>query len=207
MPPLPERADINQLRRQARELLRAAQGGDADAISRLTAFSSDLRLSVTQFALAREHGFPSWAALRAEVAQRREPVIRRVATRAELAAAFGAIGAQFEPAITSADRRGADLDRRFDEDQSMMLVVCDPSIAGGALAFRTKNGDVTLRIIGLPDHLRRRGLGRRLVEQLTAAASALGCRSVSVGGITAETRGFYERLGFHGRRSMMRHDL
>ncbi|HEX4659888.1 MAG TPA: hypothetical protein VH307_21085 [Streptosporangiaceae bacterium] len=70
MSELPGRPDIRQLRRQARELLRAAAGGDPHALSRLGAVSDRVTLSVAQLALAREHGFASWPALRAEVERR-----------------------------------------------------------------------------------------------------------------------------------------
>ena len=70
MSELPGRPDIRQLRRQARELLRAARGGEPHALSRLRAVSERVTLSAAQLALAREHGFPSWPALRAEVARR-----------------------------------------------------------------------------------------------------------------------------------------
>jgi hypothetical protein len=59
MSELPGRPDIDQLRRQARELLRAARGGDPHALSRLRAVSERVTLSAAQLALAREHGFPS----------------------------------------------------------------------------------------------------------------------------------------------------
>ena len=207
---LPERPDLDQLRRQARELLRGAQSGDAASLSRLAtvAMAGDLRLHAAQLAVAREYGFASWTALKAAIAnQAPAPTIRPVSSREELATAFDVIGAQFDPVITSADRRIAALDRRFDKDRSLMLVVCDPGIAGGALAFRSNSGDVTLRIIGLPARLRRQGLGRELVARIAAEAKALGNRQVSVGGVTPDTRPFYERTGFHGRRSMMRLDF
>ena len=68
---LPERPDLDQLRRQARELLRAAADGDPRAVDRLRAVSPQVNLSAAQLALAREYGFQSWAALKAEVARRR----------------------------------------------------------------------------------------------------------------------------------------
>jgi hypothetical protein len=70
MSELPGRPDIRQLRRQARELLRAAAGGDPQALSRLSAVSDRVTLSAAQLAMAREHGFVSWPALRAEVVRR-----------------------------------------------------------------------------------------------------------------------------------------
>jgi hypothetical protein len=71
MSQLPERPDTDQLRRQARELQRAAQGGDATALRRLQAVSDKVTLSTAQLALAREYGFPSWRRLADEVERRR----------------------------------------------------------------------------------------------------------------------------------------
>jgi Family of unknown function (DUF5990) len=71
MPQLPDRPDIDQLRRQARELHRAAQAGDAAALRRLRPVSDKVTLSTAQLALAREYGFRSWRRLRDEVEHRR----------------------------------------------------------------------------------------------------------------------------------------
>ena len=71
MSELPGRPDIDQLRRQARELLRAAAGGEPAALTRIVAFSERVSLSAAQLAVAREHGFASWPALHAEVGHRR----------------------------------------------------------------------------------------------------------------------------------------
>jgi hypothetical protein len=68
---LPGRPDLDQLRRQARELLRAAADGEPHAVDRLRVVSPRVTLSAAQLALAREHGFQSWTALKAEVARRR----------------------------------------------------------------------------------------------------------------------------------------
>ena len=71
MSQLPERPDTDQLRRQARELQRAAQDGDPAALRRLQAVSDKVTLSTAQLALAREYGFPSWRRLADEVERRR----------------------------------------------------------------------------------------------------------------------------------------
>jgi ankyrin repeat protein len=79
--PLPARPNLEQLKKQAKSLLRAAQSRESDAIARfaaLPAFASrpaDLRvdslaLHDAQSVVAREHGFPSWQALRDEVQAR-----------------------------------------------------------------------------------------------------------------------------------------
>jgi hypothetical protein len=70
MPELPDRPNLDQLRRQARELLRAAADGEPSAQARLHAVSERLSLSAAQLAVAREYGFASWAALRAGVERR-----------------------------------------------------------------------------------------------------------------------------------------
>lgn len=70
MPDLPPRPDLAQLRRQAKDLLRAADAGDADALARIEAVSDRPVLASAQLAVAREHGFASWARLRTEVLRR-----------------------------------------------------------------------------------------------------------------------------------------
>ena len=70
MPALPARSDLEQLRRQVKDLLRAARNGDADALGRLRAVSDRLTLASAQLALAREYGFASWPKLKAEVERR-----------------------------------------------------------------------------------------------------------------------------------------
>jgi len=71
MPELPDWPDIDQLRRQARELHRAAAGGAPDVLTRVRAVSDRIALSAAQLAVAREYGYSSWPALRAEVKRRR----------------------------------------------------------------------------------------------------------------------------------------
>jgi hypothetical protein len=68
---LPDRPDTDQLRRQARELLRAAVGGDARALGRLRQVSGKVTLSAAQLAIARDYGYPSWPRLKAEAERRR----------------------------------------------------------------------------------------------------------------------------------------
>jgi hypothetical protein len=53
--------DIEQLRRQAKELVRAVRAGDRDALARLAGLPP--RLASAQLVLAREHGHTSWPAL------------------------------------------------------------------------------------------------------------------------------------------------
>jgi ankyrin repeat protein len=67
MPTLPARPNLGQLRRQAKELLRAAASGDPEALQRIGLVSDRVTLSTAQLALARGYGFASWRALKAEV--------------------------------------------------------------------------------------------------------------------------------------------
>src|SRR6185437_15575313 len=70
MSELPGRPNLDQLRRQARELLRAAADGEPPALTRIHAVSQRISLSAAQLAVAREYGFASWPALHAEVERR-----------------------------------------------------------------------------------------------------------------------------------------
>jgi hypothetical protein len=71
MSELPDRPDLDQLRRRARELLRAATDGEPRAVGRIHAVSERVTLAAAQLAIAREHGYRSWPALKAEVDRRR----------------------------------------------------------------------------------------------------------------------------------------
>lgn len=71
MSQLPARPDLDQLRRQARELHQAARDGDAPSLRRLGQAPGAVTLSAAQLALARDYGFASWPRLKAEVERRR----------------------------------------------------------------------------------------------------------------------------------------
>jgi ankyrin repeat protein len=58
--------DLDQARRRAKELLRAARAGDSAALARLRADRAP-RLADAQYAIARDLGFASWPALVAHV--------------------------------------------------------------------------------------------------------------------------------------------
>jgi hypothetical protein len=63
---LPDRPSLEQLRKQAKELLQQLRNGDPSAIERLRKHKSnadDPILADAQFVLAREHGFGSWPRL------------------------------------------------------------------------------------------------------------------------------------------------
>ncbi|MFI5907469.1 ankyrin repeat domain-containing protein [Dactylosporangium sp. NPDC051541] len=67
---LPDRPDLDQLRRQARALQRAARAGEPEALARIrrdhpgpVPDEADLRLNEAQLVVAREYGFASWPRL------------------------------------------------------------------------------------------------------------------------------------------------
>ena len=63
---LPARASIEQLKKQAKELLAELRAGSAEAAARLAEALPGARdrLADAQLVLAREYGFPSWSELR-----------------------------------------------------------------------------------------------------------------------------------------------
>ena len=67
MPTLPSNPNLEQLRHQARDLLNDAQAGENAALARIREVSDQITLTGAQLALAREYGFTSWPALKAEV--------------------------------------------------------------------------------------------------------------------------------------------
>src|SRR5689334_13736224 len=69
---LPSRPNLEQLKRQAKDLLSGCAAGDPTALQRLTehhprADASALSWSDGLFAIAREYGFASWPRLKARV--------------------------------------------------------------------------------------------------------------------------------------------
>src|SRR5512144_2261539 len=67
---LPVQTNLQQLRHQAKDLLRAAKSGDAQALHRIGVVPERLSLASAQLALAREYGFASWPRLKREVERR-----------------------------------------------------------------------------------------------------------------------------------------
>ena len=127
MSELPGRPNIDQLRRQARELLRAAADGEPAALARVRAFSERVSLSAAQLAVAREYGFASWPALHAEVERRLAelPPGEGEAGRAETGWSFGG-GSPIETAAgrdteTTLTKQGEQLDRTLAEQRTRTL--------------------------------------------------------------------------------------
>ncbi len=67
---LPASASLRHLRLQAKRLVKAARQGDPAALARLAPLRADaVKLADAQAAIAREHGFASWALLKLRVAE------------------------------------------------------------------------------------------------------------------------------------------
>jgi len=67
---LPEQPNLEYLKKEAKDLLRGYRHGEAAAVERLSsqvASGSDPQLADTQYLIAREYGFESWAKLKLQV--------------------------------------------------------------------------------------------------------------------------------------------
>ncbi|MDR3691793.1 MAG: hypothetical protein P4L46_20605 [Fimbriimonas sp.] len=64
---LPERADLEHLKGQAKTLLLSLRSGDPDALARAGEAKASYRLADAQRVLAREYGFASWSKLKRHV--------------------------------------------------------------------------------------------------------------------------------------------
>ncbi|HET9732285.1 MAG TPA: ankyrin repeat domain-containing protein [Acidimicrobiales bacterium] len=129
---LPDRPDLGQLRRRAKELRDAAQAGDQTALARLAAHHEmtgrrGVALAAAQLVIARELGFPSWPRLRAGVEA-------AAAGRPDVSALLGAV-------IDGRHRRAAEIlagdPGICGRDLRAAAVVGDAAAAGGLLAADT----------------------------------------------------------------------
>jgi hypothetical protein len=154
MPQLPGHPDIDQLRRQARELQRAAQGGDPDTLRRLRTVSDKVTLSTAQLALAREYGFPSWRRLRDEVERRRavleEPERDADADADELVDGQYADRPQLRPVLDAVLAAASALGPVTVQARKTCVSLVSPRRTFAAVQATTKNRvDLGLRLDGL----------------------------------------------------------
>lgn len=132
-------------------------------------------------------------------------ILRRCRHEADLEELYCAIGRQFAEEWDAGDRRLDEPRSRFDRDRDLMLALVDGTrIRGGIIAF----GDdiVTVRAIGIDEELRGQGHGRRLLELVEGRALVRGARAMVVGAAD-EARGFYDRMGYRGKRTMREKQL
>ena len=90
MADLSAKPSLDHLRRQARDLLRAARAGDTTAAGRIRAVADALTLASAQLAVAREYGFTSWARLKTAVEARTTDLAREAQAFCEASIRDGA---------------------------------------------------------------------------------------------------------------------
>lgn len=185
--------DIDQLRRRARELLRAAQAGDESALARLDAVAVPATLSGAQLALARELGFPSWPKLKAHVERRAADqtspgsfVLRRVHTTAELRRLWQVVHAIAGVAEPEEWRWSRELDRFNNRPHEYLVVESGGRVVAGALA---------LGLIAVEESVRGVGLGRRLLQTVEAEQIAGGAETLWTH-VGHDPRGFLLAMGY-----------
>lgn len=130
---LPGRPDLDQLRRRAKELRDAAKVGEPAARNRFAAYvNGPVTLAAAQLVIAREHGFASWARLKAAIDVRCAPDL------SALVDDFLAASVDNQPrraaAVLAQDRRIASYDISTaavlgDVAHVRDLVAADPAVA------------------------------------------------------------------------------
>ena len=82
--------------------------------------------------------------------------------------------------------------------RGLAVLVSDPETSEvlGGLLGRTSLGLLFIDLVFLPDSLRDRGLGGRLLELAEAEARQRGCRGAVLYTISFQAPGFYERHGW-----------
>src|ERR1700734_726820 len=171
MSQLPDRPDLDQLRRQAREVHRAAQSGETTSQRRLHAVSDKVTPSTAQLALAREYGFPSWRRLRDDIERRRavldEP--ERDAADAdadELVDGQYADRPQLRPVLDAVLAAASALGPVTVQARKTCVSLVSPRRTFAAVQATTKNRvDLGLRLDGLPP------AGRLLVARNIASGT------------------------------------
>src|SRR5262245_23248768 len=166
---LPDHPNLEQLKRQAKDLLRSARARESSALARfrnLPAFAHDsdadlsrrtLALHDAQSVIAREHGFESWNALRERVE--------------ELTLEFDAAVEQFIQAAT--DGRA---------DRAELLLVLHPGIARANLYTALLLGDADMvekELAARPELVTQRSGPRGWEPLHYVCYSAVGKRSGS----------------------------
>ncbi|WP_028534963.1 GNAT family N-acetyltransferase [Paludibacterium yongneupense] len=72
----------------------------------------------------------------------------------------------------------------------------DTGTVTGGLWGETGYGWLFTRLLVVPESLRGRGIGTRLLAQAEEEAIARGCRAAWLDTFSFQARGFYERLGY-----------
>lgn len=179
---LPDHPDINQLKRQAKELLLAAKSADPAALERMRLVPEFARCSAdelsraafalhdAQSAIAREHGFPSWNALSQHI---EEKTLR-----------FDDAVREFVEAATDGRR-----------DRAERLLTIHPGIAHASFHAALVLGDadrVTARLSEDPSLARQPGGPRGWEPLLYLCHTSLGHGVTDTGGLVAIARRLLE---------------
>jgi len=132
-------------------------------------------------------------------------ILRECRDESDLEQLYLAIGRQFAGEWQATDRHLEEPRRRFDTDHELMLALVDSSgIRGGVIACG--DDEVTVRALGIDAELRGDGHGRRLLELIGARALVRGARRIILGSAD-EAAGFYEKMGYRGKRTMREKQL
>jgi ankyrin repeat protein len=134
---LPERPDLGQLRRQAKELRDAARRGDPVAAARFARHHPSSRpegasLAAAQLVVARELGFPSWPKLKAAVEVAAGPgarVVELLAASIDGRRRRAADILQADPGIGSRDIRAAAMLGAVEEVGEMLAAEPEAAVA------------------------------------------------------------------------------
>ena len=150
---LPERPNLDHLKKQAKELLRSFESGEPAALARFQAMfpvaankesaavsEMGLRLHDAQSCLAREYGFASWADVRAEVEWRSAQLDGQARMRYWLALVYG--GNMFPGHFAARPRMALRLldatPGLVGADPYLACAICDETAVGRAIASDPK---------------------------------------------------------------------
>ena len=152
--------NLEQLRKQAKELVKDARAGDADALERLG--GREPILARAQLVVAREHGYPSWPALVAAA----EASVERSSARRPRAARPGPSSSS-RPGRSSSAIRGCALvlGRGWDGDANAPggPLECPPLVYACHSCFDTS--ELARELLG----------ARRRPERLSSSTSTATC--------------------------------
>jgi ankyrin repeat protein len=137
--------NLEQLRKQAKELVRAARSRDANAVARITAHSparGRVLLADAQLTLAREHGYASWPALLTALEANAEAFViaatrqRRERSEAMLAARPEIAEDPWARLVLGRDWEGDPNEPGGPSGWAPLLYVCHSSFASAELAAK-----------------------------------------------------------------------
>ncbi len=147
---LPDHPNLEQLRKRAKQLRRAAAAGGPDALALLATYDAGdgpVTLARAQRVLARAYGFAGWSRLRDHIAAREEM------TR------------DMEPAVAADDETDRFLrvaclnySEPPDVEQARLMLAADPTLAGrnaATLAACGRTGDLVALLAADPDAVTR----------------------------------------------------